>query len=345
MATDTHIPARVALVCAAMLAALVVLGPANSAVDSRAIGSSTPHTRNWTIHYRAHDGRLRAAYVLLPAWYGPKNDPVIPLVISPHGRGIDGSANARLWGDLPGVGGFAVVNPDGEGRRLGLFSWGYPGQIADLARMPRIVREQLPWLRIDPKRVYAVGGSMGGQETLLLVARHPHLLAGAVAVDSVTDLGRQYRNYPRLRCASVCQANWSGPVGRVLQGFARTEVGGTPDTARAAYADRSPLDLAPAIAQSCVPLQIWWSTADRVVVDPALQSGALAAEVERLNPHAPVARYVGFWIHTAALNANKRLPLMLAGFGLLPKGTATRSPLLHYTAPPAAGRCVEDRTH
>ena len=32
---------------------------------------------------------------------------------------------------------------------------------------------------------------MGGQETALLVARHPHA-AGAAAMDSVTDLSRRY---------------------------------------------------------------------------------------------------------------------------------------------------------
>ena len=42
-------------------------------------------------------------------------------------------------------------------------SWGYRGQIDDLARMPSIAHGALPWLRIDPQRVYAVGGSMGGQ--------------------------------------------------------------------------------------------------------------------------------------------------------------------------------------
>jgi hypothetical protein len=28
----------------------------------------------------------------------------IPLVISPHGRGVGAAANADLWGDLPGEG-------------------------------------------------------------------------------------------------------------------------------------------------------------------------------------------------------------------------------------------------
>src|SRR5439155_1382547 len=101
------------------------------------------------------------------------------------------------------------------------------------------------------------------------------LLPGAVAVDSVTDLALQYRNFARLTCGKTCMRNWNGPLGLRLQRFARMEIGGSPTTASAAYAARSPLDVAAAIARSCVPLQIWWSTADKVVVDSDRQSGAL----------------------------------------------------------------------
>jgi hypothetical protein len=76
-----------------------------------------------TIDYRAHDGLLRRAYVIVPAWYGPHRHPAIPLVISPHGRGVGARNNIKRWGDLPGLGVFAVVNPEGQGRKLALFSW------------------------------------------------------------------------------------------------------------------------------------------------------------------------------------------------------------------------------
>src|SRR5262245_18359185 len=159
-----------------------------SAVIASLPGSSVgaqETVRVWRISYAAHNGVTRAAYVVLPAWYGPGRNPVLPVVISPHGRGGNGLANARFFGDLPGIGRFGVISPDGMGRRFGQFSYGYSGQIDDLARMPDIAAEELPWLRVDRSRVYALGTSMGGQETLLLVARHPRLLAGAVAMDSV----------------------------------------------------------------------------------------------------------------------------------------------------------------
>ena len=233
------------------------------------------HTHVWTIRYRSHTGRTRLAYVLLPSWYGPDRHPPIPLVISPHGRGMNGRTNLKLWGDLPAIGSFAVVNPDGEGDHLDAYSWGAPGQIDDLAKMPAFVSAELPWLQVDPRRVYAVGGSMGGQETLLLLGRYPQLLAGAAAFDSVVDFAHQYGEFPRLGCNERCRSRLGAPLGRVLQRMARTEIGGDPAEAPAAYAARSPVSFARAIASSCVPLQLWWSSQDRIVVDPQHQSGGL----------------------------------------------------------------------
>jgi dipeptidyl aminopeptidase/acylaminoacyl peptidase len=261
--------------------------------------------RTWRITYRAHDGLPREALVVLPRWYGPRRDPALPLVISPHGRGATPAANARFWGNLPALGRFAVVNPEGQGARLALYSWGSPGQIGDLARMPEIVRHALPWLRIARHAVYAVGGSMGGQETLLLLAKHPRLLAGAISFDAPTNMAARYSAFPELR------------YGLTLQRLARLEFGGIPRTRGDLYADRSPIYFAREIAKSNVPLEIWWSRDDRVVTDQARESGLLYHAIKRLNPSAPVVEYVGWWQHTAEMRSFRRLPLALAAMGLL----------------------------
>ena len=262
--------------------------------------------RVWTIRYIAHDGLSRRAYVVLPRWYGPYDHPSIPLVISPHGRGVPALDNVRLWGNLPALGPFAVVNPEGQGRRLALYAWGDPGDVRDLAEMPRIVEEQLPWLHVDRSRVYAFGGSMGGQETLLLVAHYPEVLAGAAAFDAPTDMRARYYAFPRLR------------YGHWLQNRARLEIGGTPLSDPRGYEIRSPDDWARRIAFSGVPLQIWWSRRDRIVVDQRQESGALYAAIKRLNPDAPAVEFVGTWKHTAEMRASTRLPVALRLFGLLP---------------------------
>ena len=117
----------------------------------------------------------------------------LPLVISPHGRNNFGWGNAaHYWQELPADGPFALVCPDGLSRAHNkasnpfdqpphdpsLFTYGYARWIDDLARMPKIVQATLPWIRLDLKRVYVLGSSMGGQETLLLAARYPGPLSG-----------------------------------------------------------------------------------------------------------------------------------------------------------------------
>jgi pimeloyl-ACP methyl ester carboxylesterase len=243
--------------------------------------------------------------VVLPRWYGPHDNPPIPFVISPHGRSVEPQLNALQWGNLPALGSFAVVNPEGQGNRLESISWGAPGQIADLSRMPQIVTDALPWLRIAPHRIYAVGASMGGQETLLLLAQHPRLLAGAAALDAPTNLAARYRAFRSL------------PYGIGLQQLARLEFGGTPLRRHDAYADRSPLFYARQIARSGVPLQIWWSTQDRTVVNGAGESGLLYRAIMRLNPRAPVSQTIGAWAHAAEFNAARQLPLVLDRLGLI----------------------------
>jgi poly(3-hydroxybutyrate) depolymerase len=327
MATTSHLTRG--LLLAGTIAALLVSGsssaaPADEHANRRdattpAVARSVGPTQKITIAYTTHDGRTRNAYVLLPHGYRPGLNPPIPLVISPHGRAVDGEINTRRYGDLPSIGGFAVVNPDGFGRKLPLHSWGAPEQIADLARMPEIVEAALPWVHIDRTRLYAIGGSMGAQETMLLVGRYPHLLAGAVAVDGPSDFALQYRNFARYACDAACLAKGWGAIGPAKQKLARREIGGTPETAPAAYAERSPISYAARIAASCVPLQIWWSRTDATVLDPERQSGRMYRALERLHPRATVDEYVGHWKHTDAMRVETDMPQMLAGLGLLPE--------------------------
>jgi pimeloyl-ACP methyl ester carboxylesterase len=287
-----------------------------------------------TIGYRSRTGSLRHAVVLYPASYRAAGTSALPLVISPHGRGLDGAKNAKLWGNLPAIGNFVVVNPDGQGDHLDSLSWGAPGQIDDLARMPRLVQAAPPWLRIDEHRIYAVGGSMGGQETLLLAARHPGLLAGAVAIDPVADLAHQYARYPRLRCLGACKQA-CGNLGLALQAMARQETGGTPAEVPAAYAARSPLTYAKVLATLRIPLQIWWSRNDRIVVDSdTAQSGLLLRVIRSIDPSATTSGIRGAWIHTAPLRASRQLPTALAGLGLLPCDYRSGSARLHVVAGP-----------
>jgi poly(3-hydroxybutyrate) depolymerase len=264
--------------------------------------------RRWNVRYRAHNRLPRPAIVLVPSQYGPAHrPPPLPLVISPHGRGVRAQGNAGLWGDLPARGNFAVLCPGGMGRRIPLDSWGYRGQIDDLARVPDIAVETLPWLRVNRERIYGVGGSMGGQEILLLLGQHPHLMAGVAAFDSVANFYRRYREFAEL------------PNGRVVQATARFEVGGTPQTNPEGYVLRSPTHWTRQIAASGVPLQMWWSTEDKVVTDQKHQSGALFNEIKRLRKHGRLDSVVGTWAHSHEMRFDTQLPQALVWLGLLPE--------------------------
>jgi pimeloyl-ACP methyl ester carboxylesterase len=227
-------------------------------------------------------------------------------VISPHGRGVDGAYNLRFWGGLPARGPFAVVSPDGQGRRLPLYSWGYAGQIDDLARLPALARAAFPWLTLDPRRVYAVGDSMGGQEVLLLAARRDVRLAGVAAFDAATDMAARYRAF------------FITPGEQALPALARVEVGGTPAQLPDAYRARSPIYSLRAIARSGVPLELWWSFRDAVVTDQPRESGLFYRRLRGLAPDAPVQEVVGYWQHAHEMHPTTQLPAALACFGLVP---------------------------
>jgi pimeloyl-ACP methyl ester carboxylesterase len=197
------------------------------------------------------------------------------------------------------------VSPDGQGRRLPLYSWGYAGQIDDLARMPAFAQAAFPWLTLDG-RVYAIGSSMGAQEALLLMARSDSRLAGVAAFDPVTDMAARYRRWPQT------------PGEHRLPALARTEIGGTPATAPAAYAVRSPVTSVRRIARAGVPLQLWWSHADAVVTDQAHQTGAFYRRLVAIAPRARAQEIVGYWQHAHEMHPATQLRAALACFGLVP---------------------------
>ena len=146
---------------------------------------------------------------------------------------------------------------------------------------------------------------MGGQETLLLVARFPRLLAGAAAFDPATDMSRRYRDFASLK------------DGRTLRRLAREEIGGTPTSDPRAYDARSPDRYAEQIAVG-VPSQLYWSFRDRIITDQREETGALADEIRELNPRARLWDFKGDWAHTAEMQPDRRLPRALARFHLLP---------------------------
>ena len=161
---------------------------------------------------------------------------------------------------------------------------------------------------------------MGGQETLLLVARHPDLLAGAAAMDSVTDLARRYRQLPELPCERRLPPSAGTAVGLHPAGRLAREVGGTPAESRPARTRAQPDRARARIAASGVPLQIWWSRTTGSSPTRRISRGALFRAIRRLGPLRPRRSSA---TGGTRMRWGRRAPAdRAAGFGLLPAATA-----------------------
>jgi pimeloyl-ACP methyl ester carboxylesterase len=309
------------------------------------------------VNYLAWDrATARQAVVVLPRAWGPNHHPrPLPLVISPHGRNNHALNNARgYWQNLPAAGPFALVCPDGLARahsaqtdpvdlppNPSLFTYGNVGHVHDLARMPKIVEATLPWLQLQRDRVYVLGSSMGGQETLLLAARYPNALAGghgklagAAAFDATCDLA--------VQCGYLTNHN-PGVAANMIE-----EVGRRPASTRgwnlaaryfnrkrrrqetigsllaqlpkgqAAWNQRSALSFTRTLASLPFPLRLYWSTQDDVVGNQERdQTGKLFGAIERLAPNAHVTPIRGQWAHSHEFFPGKQLGAALAAFGLI----------------------------
>jgi hypothetical protein len=202
----------------------------------------------------------------------------------PHGRGITARDNLHFWGGSPAFGPFAVVSPEGQGRVLGRYSWGWSGRDRRPGADAFDRRTAVSVAAHRPARASTRSeAAWGRQEALLLVAQHPALLAGAAALDADTNMAARYYAFRQLR------------DGLRLQALAGKKIGGTPASAPRAYALRSPLH---------------WHARDRPVgrspahlveparpdrPRPARRVGSPLRLIRRLHPRAEVTQYVGDW--------------------------------------------------
>ena len=135
---------------------------------------------------------------------------------------------------------------------------------------------------------------MGGQETLLLVARHPHLLAGAAAFDPATDMARRYRDFAAL------------PHGRELQALARREIGGTPaQVPQAVRACAAPTTTREAIAGRASRCSSTGARATASSATSVSRPNELAVAIDRDDEHERLWDFHGDWSHTAEMRSER----------------------------------------
>ena len=178
---------------ALILVSLVALGLVASGIA--VAGSAAPRAavRVWTSTTPRTTATTASPTSCSPPGTGPRSTRAIPVIISPHGRNANRLSNTKYFGNLPAIGRFAVISPDGMGRTHTSKSYGYKGQIDDLAKMPEFAEARASRGSASTGRAsMRIGSSMGGHETLCSSRATRDLLAGAAAMDSVTDLSRRY---------------------------------------------------------------------------------------------------------------------------------------------------------
>lgn len=220
--------------------------------------------RDLTVHLEIRsrfDGSLHTAALRLPR--DRAADP-LPLIYAPHPFGwtIDEdyhggctglkAAGHAGWMDVASNLGVAVLQPAGHHRVVPNCSLGYEGTVLDV---PQWIEAAGTSVRVDPDRVYACGLSMGGQESLLALGRHPGLFAAAFVFNPVVDVAAWQEDLTRTPIADL---RAEGAARHIVE-----EVGGFPADVPERYRERSPLDLLLELGH--VPLAIWWSTVDAVV--------------------------------------------------------------------------------
>ncbi len=244
------------------------------------------------VPYYSWNNKARYATVVLPLDYAPGNNEALPCIVQPHGREATPLGPASRWRNLPTTERFMVVCPDSAGRRDLYNSWAVAGQLQDIAEIVGVVESSIPWVHVDHQRLYLVGISMGGQETLCTIARYPDLFAAGLCVDGNANLAARYRELARVDMADT----------RPLM---RREVGGTPAKVPWLYQRRSSIPFAGTLATCGVPIGIWWSVDDTIGYNQAAtQTGRLFTLIKSLRPDAPVEQVIGTGAHGTMLSSH-----------------------------------------
>ena len=215
---------------------------------------------------------------------------VLPLLVAAHPAG-----GASTCADQ-------MAQLSGQGVVTRAFSYGAPGQIADLAAAPRLIAGRLPGMKLDARRLYIVGSSMGGTEALLVGLRYPNAYRETVALSPVTDLGFRFNSLPLVR-----------------RGQLEAECAGSPMVRGACYVERSPIALIGRRAVGSTILSVWYSTDDPVSGAPQ-QVPRFVVSARRLMGPDQLRVRVGTGGHGALWDRADYRAAWLIDLGLVPRG-------------------------
>ena len=192
--------------------------------------------------------------------------------------------------------GWAMVGPNFRGPNKTPPACGGEPAVQDIVDAVRYAQAHA---RIDPKRIYIVGGSGGGHMTLLMLGRHPEIFAAGAAFCPITDVARWHAD-------SLLDHPGRGKhYAAMLEGAC----GGTPADRPEEYARRSPLTWLSRAKDAGVAVYIVTGIHDgwtgSVPVGHSFRAfNALAAERDRVSE-----------TDIAEIEATRRVPAALAYAG------------------------------
>jgi poly(3-hydroxybutyrate) depolymerase len=204
------------------------------------------------------DGSSQRSYLVVPPDLpdGPR-----PLLVILHAWG---SNNEGRWPPIEREAanrGWLVLTPNFRGPSDHPEGCGSLVAQQDVLDAVAFVREKLPRISVDKKRIYVMGYSGGGFMTMLIAARHPDTWAAASAWAGIADLAAWYQETSQDTIRDQLRACFGGP----------------PDDRLAAqYRERSPIAyLQPSLT---VPIEIAHGDHDpQVSVGHALRAFDLLA--------------------------------------------------------------------
>lgn len=222
----------------------------------------------------------------------------LPLVLAPHAitwtaaedyhgglQGLKRSYHPGYYG-LAEKHGVIIAMPHGHHHREALCSLAGAEQIDDMAHLIEALGDF--GYRVDKRRVYACGLSMGAQEALVLAGKHPGRIAAIVAFNPIVDLAAWYEE---LATSEVPEIREYDTAKRIAN-----EVGGTPSQAPGAYAARSAFSYLQGLAR--VPTLVFWSEQDLVVPRQITHHTIpLYRHLKELDVNSPIAEYNHTRIH------------------------------------------------
>jgi len=212
------------------------------------------------------------------------------LIISPHFFGATYFENYYLgaasmiepfkgWQGIASKYNVLIAIPLGHGRVLDRISLAYEGQMKDLSELPYLL--ELKGYKIG--KVYAGGISMGGMETLTLVGKYPKIFTAAFSYNGIADLSSWYEDI-------IAGKTDKKMIDMSVPKLIIEEIGSTPQKNQEEYLKRSAINYIENLSK--VPIMIYWSEKDSIVVNQQTKQTKMLADKIRLNnPKAEIFDY------------------------------------------------------